>query len=77
MAVRWPAQRFGCQCVIYIHATVSEGRKHAIEQYGAQVVRTAGNYDDSVRQAAEDAARFGRHVVSDTSYPGYMEVPRM
>ena len=62
--------------MIYIHATVSEGRKHAIEQYGAQVVRTAGNYDDSVRQAAEDAARFGRHVVSDTSYPGYMEVPK-
>ncbi|WP_249205020.1 diaminopropionate ammonia-lyase, partial [Achromobacter sp. Marseille-Q0513] len=75
-SVAWGAQRFGCQCVIYIHATVSEGRKHAIEQYGAQVVRTAGNYDDSVRQAAEDAARFGRHVVSDTSYPGYMEVPK-
>uniref|UniRef100_UPI000E2F77D2 pyridoxal-phosphate dependent enzyme n=1 Tax=Cupriavidus taiwanensis TaxID=164546 RepID=UPI000E2F77D2 len=50
-SVAWGAQRFGCQCVIYIHATVSEGRKAAIEQYGAQVVRTAGNYDDSVRQA--------------------------
>ncbi|MBP0624124.1 diaminopropionate ammonia-lyase [Cupriavidus consociatus] len=75
-SVAWGAQRFGCQCVIYIHATVSEGRKAAIEQYGAQVVRTAGNYDDSVRQAAEDAARLGRFVVSDTSYEGYMEVPK-
>ncbi|MFJ4290913.1 diaminopropionate ammonia-lyase [Cupriavidus sp. NPDC089707] len=75
-SVAWGAQRFGCQCVIYIHATVSEGRKSAIEQYGAQVVRTAGNYDDSVRQAAEDAARLGRFVVSDTSYEGYMEVPK-
>ncbi|APX74740.1 Diaminopropionate ammonia-lyase [Achromobacter insolitus] len=75
-SVAWGAQRFGCQCVIYIHATVSEGRKRAIEQYGAQVVRTAGNYDDSVRQAAQDAARLGRYVVSDTSYPGYMEVPK-
>ncbi|SPK70109.1 Diaminopropionate ammonia-lyase (plasmid) [Cupriavidus taiwanensis] len=75
-SVAWGAQRFGCQCVIYIHATVSEGRKAAIEQYGAQVIRTAGNYDDSVRQAAEDAARLGRFVVSDTSYEGYMEVPK-
>lgn len=75
-SVAWGAERFGCQCVIYIHATVSEGRKAAIESYGAQVVRTPGNYDDSVRQAAEDAARLGRFVVSDTSYPGYMEVPK-
>lgn len=75
-SVAWGAQRFGCQCVIYIHATVSAGRKRAIEQYGAQVVRTVGNYDDSVRQAAEDAARLNRFVVSDTSYPGYMDVPK-
>uniref|UniRef100_UPI003F499C57 diaminopropionate ammonia-lyase n=1 Tax=Cupriavidus necator TaxID=106590 RepID=UPI003F499C57 len=75
-SVAWGAQRFGCQCVIYIHATVSEGRKAAIEQYGALVVRTAANYDDSVRQAADDAARLGRFVVSDTSYEGYMEVPK-
>ncbi|MGO3742178.1 diaminopropionate ammonia-lyase [Kerstersia sp.] len=75
-SVAWGAERFGCQCVIYIHATVSEGRKAAIESYGAQVVRTPGNYDDSVRQAAEDAARLDRFVVSDTSYPGYMDVPK-
>lgn len=75
-SVAWGAQLFGSQCVIYIHATVSEGRKEAIAQYGAQVVRTAGNYDDAVRQADLDAKQYGRFVISDTSYPGYMEVPR-
>jgi diaminopropionate ammonia-lyase len=75
-SVAWGAQRFGCACVIYVHATVSEGRKAAIEHYGAQVVRTSGNYDDSVREAAADAARLNRFVVSDTSYEGYMDVPR-
>nr|WP_260467495.1 diaminopropionate ammonia-lyase [Pandoraea apista] len=75
-SVAWGAQRFGCQCVIYVHATVSQGRVDAISHYGAEVVRTAGNYDDAVRQAAEDAARLGRFVVSDTSYPGYMDVPK-
>lgn len=75
-SVAWGAQRFGCACVIYVHATVSEARKAAIEHYGAQVVRTGGNYDDSVREADADAARLGRFVVSDTSYEGYMDVPR-
>ena len=75
-SVAWGAQLFACQCVIYIHSTVSEGRKEAIAQYGAQVVRTAGNYDDAVRQADADAKAQGRFVISDTSYPGYMDVPR-
>lgn len=75
-SVAWGAQLFGCQCVIYIHATVSEARRQAIEHYGAKVVRTAGNYDDSVRQADADAKAMQRYVISDTSYEGYMDVPR-
>lgn len=75
-SVAWGAQNFGCNCVIFIHATVSEGRKDAIEAFGAQVVRTSGNYDDSVREAQETATREGWFVVSDTSYPGYTEVPK-
>lgn len=75
-SVAWGAQTFGCNCVIFIHATVSEGRKEAIEAFGAKVVRTAGNYDDSVREAQETATKEGWFVVSDTSYPGYTEVPK-
>lgn len=75
-SVAWGAQLLGCQCVIYIHATVSEGRRQAIEHYGAKVIRTSGNYDNAVRQADRDAKSIGRYVISDTSYEGYMEVPR-
>ena len=75
-SVAWGAQMLGCRCVIYIHATVSEGRKDAIARYGAQVVRTTGNYDESVQQADRDAKANGWFVISDTSYPGYMDVPR-
>lgn len=75
-SVAWGAQIFGCACVIYIHKTVSVGRADAIAAYGARVLRVDGNYDDAVRQAAVDAAAKGWFVVSDTSYPGYMEVPR-
>ena len=75
-SVAWGAQLFGCACVIYVHATVSAGRAEAIAAYGARVVRTPGNYDDAVRRADADAREQGRFVISDTSYPGYMDVPR-
>ncbi len=75
-SVAWGAQMFGCACVIYAHATVSQGRCDAIARYGARLMRTAGNYDDSVRQAQQDAQTNGWFVVSDTSYPGYRDVPR-
>ncbi len=75
-SVAWGAQQFGCRCVIYIHATVSEARRQAIAQYGAEVVRVAGTYDDAIRRAAADARANGWFVVSDTSYSGYMDVPR-
>lgn len=75
-SVAWGAQMFGCGCVIYIHRDVSEGRKQAMEAFGAEVIRITGNYDESVRQADEDAKANGRIIVSDTSYEGYMEVPK-
>jgi len=75
-SVAWGAKQFGCQCVIYIHAKVSQGREDALRDLGAVVVRVAGNYDEAVRQCAQDSERNGWFVVSDTSYEGYMEVPR-
>ncbi|PLX75414.1 MAG: diaminopropionate ammonia-lyase [Azoarcus sp.] len=75
-SVAWGAQMFGCGCVIYIHRDVSEGRKQAMEAFGAKVIRIAGNYDESVRQADADAKANGRIIVSDTSYEGYMEIPK-
>ena len=75
-SVAWGARQAGCNCRVYIHAQVSEGRAAALEELGAEVVRTSGNYDDSVRQCAEESAANGWFVVSDTSYEGYINVPR-
>ncbi|PKR89440.1 diaminopropionate ammonia-lyase [Pleomorphomonas diazotrophica] len=74
-SVAWGARMFGARAVIFIHATVSERRADAIRRYGAEVVRTEGNYDDSVREADRAAAANGWFVVSDTSYPGYTDIP--
>jgi diaminopropionate ammonia-lyase len=75
-SVAWGARTFGCRSVIYVHETVSQGRADVIAGFGAEVRRVPGTYDDAVRQAAADAAREGWHVVSDTSYEGYADIPR-
>ncbi len=75
-SVAWGAQRYHCRCIIFVHETVSAGRVDAIAQYGAEVERVRGTYDDAVRAANQAAKRHGWFVVSDTSYPGYTEIPR-
>jgi diaminopropionate ammonia-lyase len=75
-AVAWGASRHGCKCVIFVHEGVSAGRVLAIEAFGAEVRRVGGTYDDAVRTAAEAAASHGWHLVSDTAFSGYLEVPR-
>jgi diaminopropionate ammonia-lyase len=70
------ARSLGCRCVIVLHAGVNAEREQAIRHLGAETVRVSGNYDDSVDEAARLGARNGWHVVSDTSWEGYEEVPR-
>jgi diaminopropionate ammonia-lyase len=75
-SVAWGAARFHARCVIFVHEAVSQARVDAIARYGAEVRRVPGTYDGAVREAARQAEENGWFVVSDTSYPGYTEVPR-
>jgi diaminopropionate ammonia-lyase len=63
--------------VVYIHGHVSEGRKEAIERYGAIVIRIDGEYEQSVARAREDCRINGWHFVSSTSWDDFNEpIPR-
>lgn len=75
-SVAWGAQQAGCGCKIFVHREVSVGRQQAMAAFGAEVIRVDGDYDDSVRACAQAAAERGWHVISDTSYGDYREVPR-
>ena len=74
-SVAWGAQKFGCNCVIYVPAHVTDRRVKEIAAFGAEVVRLQGNYDEAVLRAASEAKINGWQVVSDTSYEGYQEIP--
>jgi diaminopropionate ammonia-lyase len=71
------AQLVGARAAIFVHSGVSDARVAAIARFGAQMIRVAGTYDDSVAEAARVAAKQGWLVVSDTSWPSYERIPGM
>ncbi len=74
-SVAMGAQLVGAKCSIFVHSGVSEERVAAIAQYGAEIIRVDGNYDESVREAARVADEKNWITVSDTSWPGYERIP--
>ncbi|MEJ5020936.1 diaminopropionate ammonia-lyase [Ochrobactrum vermis] len=71
------AQLVGARARIFVHSGVSAERMEAIALFGAQVIRVAGTYDDSVAETARIAANNGWIVVSDTSWQGYEYIPAL
>ena len=65
----------GIPARIYMHSGVSEARVKSVEELGATVVRTPGNYDDSVALAASQSAANGWILVSDTAWNADASVP--
>jgi diaminopropionate ammonia-lyase len=62
---------------VFLHANVSEARAQAIASLGAVIHRVEGNYDDSIAACNEQAALHGWQTVSDTSWEGYRDIPKM
>lgn len=76
-AVAHAARRAGCRARVYMAASVAPARVEAIRGEGAEVTLVDGSYDDAVRAVAHDAEAAGWTIVSDTSWPGYTEIPRL
>jgi diaminopropionate ammonia-lyase family len=62
---------------VYLADSVAASRVAAIQAEGAAIVPVTGTYDDAVRVMARDAAAHGWTVISDTSWEGYEEIPRL
>ncbi len=74
-SVSWGAARAGCSAKIYIHEHVSTARETAMQDLGADVIRINGNYEASLAACKSDADKHGWQIVSDTSWPGYHDIP--
>ncbi len=74
-AVARVARWLGFDARIFVPSGTSPARIDAIAGEGAEVVVSDGGYDDAVARAAEEAGPRCL-VISDTSWPGYADVPR-
>lgn len=69
------ARRLGLEARIYVPEGTAQPRIDAIASEGASVTVVDGGYDDAVARSAADAGERCL-VISDTSWPGYQDVPR-
>ncbi len=74
--IAWAAEKLGQKVVIYMPKGVAESRVENIKGHGATVEVTDLNYDDAVRLCCEKANENGWHVVQDTAWEGYRDIPR-
>lgn len=74
--VSWAGGIFGCQVHVYMPAGSVEVRAEAIRKVGpAEVTITDMNYDRTVRFAMEQSEKNGWHLIQDTAWDGYEEIP--
>ncbi|MCK4461487.1 MAG: diaminopropionate ammonia-lyase [candidate division Zixibacteria bacterium] len=74
--VAWIARKLSQRAVIYMPTNSARARIQNIRKEGAEVIVVDGTYDDAVARCAKDALAHGWQIISDTSWPGYEEIPR-
>jgi diaminopropionate ammonia-lyase len=75
MSVAAGAAAFHAKAVVYIAQTVPESFADRLRTMGARVVREGGIYEDSMAAAARAAQDNGWALLSDSSWPGYIDRP--
>ena len=76
-AVARVARDLGLASRVYMSNASSDAPRRAIAAEGAEVIVVDGSYEDAVRRMAADAEAHGWTIVSDTSWDGYEETPRL
>ncbi|MDM8165512.1 pyridoxal-phosphate dependent enzyme [Roseovarius sp.] len=75
MSVAAGAGMFGAKAVVYLAETVPEGFAQRLRDKGAEVVREGAEYEASMAAAERAAAENGWTLLSDSSWPGYVDIP--
>lgn len=74
--VSWAGGLFGCRVYVYMPKGTVEERAAAIRRVGpAEVTITDWNYDMTVQHARQMAEAHGWHLIQDTSWAGYEDIP--
>lgn len=73
----WATHRMGGHAVVFMPAGTVDSRVEAIRAIGdTEVTVTDQNYDGTVAIAAAYAKEHGGHLVQDTAFAGYEDIPQ-
>ncbi|MEN0000313.1 MAG: pyridoxal-phosphate dependent enzyme [Pseudomonadota bacterium] len=75
LSVAAGARIFGARAVIYLAETVPQAFAKRLEEKGADVVFEGATYEESMAAAEAAASTNGWTLLSDSSWPGYLDLP--
>ena len=76
-SVAWGSQKNGLKCKIFISEFVSESRAEAMRNFGADVIRVKGNYEDSLNECIKQSNQNNWQIVQDVAWKDYKLVPKL
>jgi len=76
-SVAWGSQKNGLECKIFISEFVSESRAKIMRNFGADVIRIKGNYEDSLSKCIEQSNKYNWQIVQDVAWEDYKLVPKL
>lgn len=75
LSVAVGARMFGARAIIYLADTVPEAFARRLHRFGADVRRAGAFYEASMAAVETDCKQNGWTLLSDSSWPGYVDLP--
>ena len=76
-SVAWSSQKNDLECKIFISEFVSESRAEVMRNFGADVIRVKGNYEDSLNECITQSNNNNWQIVQDVAWEDYKLVPKL
>jgi len=76
-SVAWGSKKLGLKCKIFISEHVSESRAEVMRNFGADIIRVKGNYDNSLKECIKQSKQNNWQIVQDVAWQDYKLVPRL
>jgi len=75
LSVAWAAKNSGHKAIIFVPEEMKEARRNAILKENATLQVIDGDYDEVVQVARIEAEKKQWHLIQDTAWRGYEEIP--
>ena len=76
-SVAWGSKKLGLKCKIFISDHVSESRAIVMRNFGAEVIRVKGNYENSLNECIQQSNKNNWQIVQDVAWEDYKLVPKL